>query len=735
MRVCFAVTMERSKLLWLAVAALLLCGAAQGRAQTRPYIGFVYPAGGKQGTTFQVKLGGQGLEDLQRVMISGSGVSARIVDYQRALGPQEIALLNEQLKELKRSTNAADVMMSAAPMMASDAMMSGSLGKDGTPSASAGETNLAGRIEMRIASYVNRPASAALAHIAYLEVTVDSDAPPGVRELRLVSGKGISNPMVFHIGQLPEHCRTPMPTAPFQVLGKEELALRKRPSSEAEDHVSIPCTLNGQVASGEVNRYRFSALQGQRLVISTQARQLIPYIADAVPGWFQPVLALCDAKGKEVAYSDDYRFRPDPTILFQVPETGEYVLAIYDAIYRGREDFVYRISLAELPFITSLFPLGSQTNQHPTLHATGWNLDGPELPGPENIGSPGLVWLQGRHGDLVSAPVPFALDTLPDMLEKEPNNKISNARKIRLPVVINGRIDRNDDWDVFRFNGRSNQTVVIEVTARRLDSPLDSIVKVTDASGKLIGLNDDCEDLGSGLNTHHADSYLRIQLPRGGEYFVHLGDTGRNGGSEYGYRLRVSAPRPDFALRIVPSSLALRGKSSATVNVHVIRKDGFAGPIKLSLKDAPKGFSASPTSLSGTQAVARLNIKTDLASTDTPVPLFFVGTAKVDGADVVREAVPAEDRMQAFFWRHLVPAQDFLVLVYDPAYQPTPKRVPPPQPVVDATPVLVSDGAAKPKFSKQQVAGRLRQLKALYEEGLLTDSFYGEKVAECEAAK
>jgi hypothetical protein len=41
----------------------------------------------------------------------------------------------------------------------------------------------------------------------------------------------------------------------------------------------------------------------------------------------------------------------------------------------------------------------------------------------------------------------------------------------------------------------------------------------------------------------------------------------------------------------------------------------------------------------------------------------------------------------------------------------------------------------KPKFSKQQVAGRLRELKLLFEEGMLTDTFYDEKVTECEAAQ
>jgi len=47
----------------------------------------------------------------------------------------------------------------------------------------------------------------------------------------------------------------------------------------------------------------------------------------------------------------------------------------------------------------------------------------------------------------------------------------------------------------------------------------------------------------------------------------------------------------------------------------------------------------------------------------------------------------------------------------------------------------VDPSAGKPKFSKSQVAGRLRQLKLLYEDGLLTNEFYQRKVAECEAAQ
>jgi hypothetical protein len=740
--------MTLHKLNWLAVmgASGWLAFAPAARAQVRPYIGFVYPAGGQQGTTFQIKLGGQGLEDVNRVFVTGLGVTARVVEYDRTLNPQEITLLSEQLKELKRGkTDVASTMMnSGTPMMASESpmMTSGTTTqKTAVAPASSDEATLklVARIEKRIAEYVGRPASVALASIAYVEVTIAPDAPPGERELRLGTLRGVSNPLVFHVGQLPEVCRKPMTTTSLQVLGKEELALRKRPATEVEERITLPCTVNGQIASGELNRYRFAARKGQNLVITTQARSLIPYIADAVPGWFQPVLALYDANGKEVAYDDDYRFKPDPTILYQVPGDGEYALVIYDAIYRGREDFVYRITIGEVPFVTSLFPLGSRAGASPAIKMKGWNLGKAELAAPGTNAEPGIYRLTASRQEFVSNPLPFALDTLPETFDKEPNNTPARAQKVKLPIIINGRMDRPGDWDLFRFTGKSNETVVAEVYARRLDSPLDSVLKLTDAKGRLLAFNDDHEDPAAGVNTHHADSYLMTRLPADGTYYVHLGDAARNGGEEYAYRLRISAPQPDFALRVVPSSISLRGKSSTTLSVYVIRKDGFTGPIKLGLKNPPAGFSAAPISLSGTQAMARLMLKTDLVATKEPVNLSVVGSAKIQGQDVTREAVPAEDRMQAFLWRHLVPATELKVLVFDPNYQAPPKRVPrvrPPAEVEPKPPVASADPAAnKPKFTKQQVAGRLRQLKLLFEEGLLTDDFYDEKVAECEAAR
>jgi hypothetical protein len=730
--------------LWLLILALAVLFAATGpvQAQPRAYIGFVYPAGGQQGTTVPVKVGGQNLDGTTGVLVTGTGVTGRVVECFGRLNNQQITLLSEQLKELKAAKPGAGaaMMSSEPPMMSADAAMMSSGATTGNgPGQGEATRKLIARIEKRIAEFCNRPASVALASLVFIEVAIGPDAEPGARELRVRTPNGVSNPMVFHVGQLPEFSRKPMVTSNYEVLGKEELALRKRPAEEVEDRVTLPCIVNGQIASGEVNRYRFTARKGQRLVITTQARQLIPYIADAVPGWFQPVLVLHDAEGKEVAYDDDYRFNPDPTILCEAPRDGEYVLSIYDSIYRGREDFVYRITLGELPFVTCIFPLGAQVGAPVKVKATGWNLDSPEVTPPAADAGLGIHLLTAHNKDEVSNPVPFALDTLPECVEEEPNDTLKQAQRVTLPIIINGRMDRPNDWDVFRFTGRAGGTVVAEVYARRLNSPLDSVLKLTDATGKLLAWNDDNEDLGSGLNTHDADSYLRFKLPADGTYYIYVSDTARKGGEEYAYRLRISEAQPDFALRVVPSSVGLRSKGNAQLSVYAIRRDGFTGPIKLLLKDPPAGFTSAPVSVSGTQEVVRLNLRTTLVETPQPINLTVTGSATNGDRVISHDAVPAEDRMQAFLWRHLVPANELKAVVFDPTAQPPPKRVPRTRPAsapeTNATATATNFVPAKPKFTKQQIAGRLRELKILFGDGLLTDDFYDQKVAECEAAR
>ncbi|HOY56877.1 MAG TPA: PPC domain-containing protein [Verrucomicrobiota bacterium] len=755
-----------TSLLWL-VACLILAPAL--RAQPRPYIGFVYPPGGQQGTSVQIRLGGQNLDGVHAATLTGPGVTARVVEFHRRLNNQEIQLLRDQLKELKRAPQTAAVRAESGPSTSAAPSMMAPIDPDPDPDApgraqEGAASDLIARIEKRTREFVQTPACAAIATVTTIEVAIAPDAEPGEREIRLVTPRGASNPLPFHVGQLPEYIRTPMPTTPRQVLGKEAQALRKRPAGEVEERIVVPCIVNGQIAAGEINRYRFEARQGQRLVISTLGRQLIPFIADAVPGWFQPVIVLYDATGKEVAYADDDRFNPDPTILCEAPKDGEYVLAVHDGIYRGREDFVYRITIGEVPFLTSVFPLGARAGEPAEIRMAGWNLDDTRLSRPATDAAPGIEWLTATRGGLRSNRMPFARDTLPETFEQPSDNDTPDqAQKVTLPIIVNGRIERPGDLDVFAFVADSNETIVAEVQARRLDSPLDSMIKLTDADGTVLAFNDDFEDLTFGAKTHHADSRLMVTVPSDGRYFLHLGDTARQGGDDYGYRLRLSQPQPDFALRVVPSSIGLRSKSTAALTVHARRTDGFGGPIRLALDNPPDGFSSQPVTLSSTQTVARLTVRSSGGPTGMPVDLSVVGKAKIGGREVTRRAVPAEDMMQAFLWRHLVPASDLKAVVSVPAAATRPDRLvqtrPQPSKTTNALDVAMTNAAtnalaainpvgatnapvaaagatpAAPKFTRQQIAGRLRQLRMLREERLLTDQFYQAKVAECEVAQ
>lgn len=194
-----------------------------------------------------------------------------------------------------------------------------------------------------------------LADQVRFRVSIAKDAPLGIRDLRLVMPDGTSNRLYFEIGQLPD--------------------ILEDPSAElSATATSLPVTFNGQVMRSDVDRFRFKASKGEQLVISVKGRIFVPYMADAVPGWFQPVLRLFGPDGKECAYSDDYTFHVDPVIFYKVPESGDYEIEIKDGLYRGREDFVYRIDVGELPFITGISPLGGPVGKKTKVQLRGYNL-------------------------------------------------------------------------------------------------------------------------------------------------------------------------------------------------------------------------------------------------------------------------------------------------------------------------------------------------------------------------
>lgn len=681
---------------------------AQPMPGSPPNIGYVYPAGGRQGSTFRVTVGGQFLDGVRAAYISGDGVHATVVEHTKPLTPQQFNTLREKLRELQEKKAAAKGQplrdLLAPRDKANNTTEKREGGREPTkgrapvgsrpttrPVWTAEDERMLAEIRTKLANLPKRQGNPAIAETVTLDITVARDAEPNKRELRLATPLMLTNPLVFCVGELPEFSEEPARSnaAPGAGQRKKPEQPRFAPGPDAGEPapattVTLPAVVNGQIMPGTVDRYRFKARKGERVVIAALARTLVPYLADAVPGWFQATLALYDADGRELAYNDDYRFHPDPMLCCQIPRDGEYVMEIKDAIYRGREDFVYRITAGKLPFLASVFPLGARAGTQTTVQPRGWNL--PLMRLTPATDTPGIHPLTIHAGKWTSNPVPFAVDTLPEQLEQEPNNEPARAQPVATPVIVNGRIEPRGDRDVYRVEGKPGDAIVAEVHARRLGSPLDATLTLTDAAGREIAYNDDHEDKADGLNTHHADPWLRATLPHDGICYVHLAEAQDKGGPEYAYRLRIGPPRPDFELRIVPSGITVRPGGTVPLVVHALRKDGFTGEITLSWRNAPAGFTWSGARVAPNQDHARFTLTAPPTPCDDPIRLSFEGRAVMGEQTIVRPVVPADDRMQAFAYQHLVPASEMLLIV---AGRPGPRM--PPR-ILSPTPIRISPG-------------------------------------------
>ncbi len=610
---------------WLIlIACSSACGQRLQNATKDPHIGYIYPAGAQRGTTTTITVGGQYLEGADDVIVSGQGVRAEVAGFDRPLTIGEVVRMRNKLREAAEERGLKELRGRDLQKFIKE--HGDAIGITAEDVKKMGEHG-----QMRRKEEIQEHAQITDKIIVKIEVM--PDAKPGRHELRVFRDGRISAPLAFYIGETPEHTETD--------------------GDQIEQ--PLPVVINGQILPAEKDRFSFKASKGDELVAACIARELIPHLADAVPGWFQAVMALYDADGNEVAFADDYRFNPDPAFHFKIPADGTYTLEIKDSIYRGRHDFVYRITLGEIPFVTSIFPLGGNRAEKTSVTLKGENLPKTKI----SMGDESRIEMLEKT-PLVT-PIPFALSSLPELMETEPNNTPDQGMPVQQGCVINGRIEQAGDRDVFEIQLEKGAELLAEVTARRLNSLLDSVLMITDAAGNQLAYNNDYEDRLLGRVTHHADARVTFEAPETGTYHIHLGDIQNGGGDDYAYRLQLDRPVPDYELRVVPSNLNGVPGSSVPCTVYALRKDGFTGPIDLKLKNKIDGLRLDGARIPAGQDQVELTLTLPPDPLYVPVALNLEGCANINGKAAVRSAVPAEDMMQAFIYHHLVLVDEILL--------------------------------------------------------------------------
>lgn len=408
-----------------------------------------------------------------------------------------------------------------------------------------------------------------------IKFTVAPDALPGPREFRVATPHGVST-----VGQL--------------VIVKDPVIVEKDKNdarAEAQE-LTLPTTVCGTIEKGEdVDWYKFKVDAGTSLSFVVQSARLQDKIHD-LQAHSDPIITIRNSSGSTLAQADN-EFLADPCLRYRFDQAGEYFLEIRDVRYQGNRDWRYSIEINSRPLVTQAFPLAVAPGTEGKLALVGFQLPADpvsqlkipmETPeGPMSVALP--------MGDQVSNPVSLLATTLPAAVEADgDNNTPEKAQAVTLPTGISGRIESASDVDYYVFDGKKGETYSVEVIARRLQSNLDSIVRITSDKQGALAENDDARI--NQLNTPDSmiDSWT---VPSDGKFFVEIRDLHLRGGPEFVYYLKITKTAPTFELTLDTDKTILTPGTYATIFSRVQRKYGFAGEVQLSIEGLPPGVTAT----------------------------------------------------------------------------------------------------------------------------------------------
>lgn len=496
--------------------------------------------------------------------------------------------------------------------------------------------------EKRKRRRLNDQSSPQLADKVKIRITIADNVPCGLYDLRLQGPKGVSNML------------------PFEVASYPNFIENKKSSFNKPNKVeSTPAVLCGYVTPGGVDYFKFAGNQGDSLVISVKARQLVPYIADAVPGWFQPVIKLMDARGKEVAYSDDYLHNVDPLIITRLPKTGNYTLMIHDAIYRGRQDFNYRIQVGVIPYVTGRYPAYGVAGKRVKQQLSGVNLGSTKAV--VKVKKEGYHNLTYTNKVGTSNAVSFYALPKGKKLIQYPKGEV----ELTLAAAIADSLTSETKVKRYKISGNKNEPIIVDLIGRRNSSRIDAVMRLCNRYGRVLAEADDTEDPIQGLMTFHADPVLKYTPKKNEELILEVEDLHRGYGKDYHYLLQRHNQLPSFNAFVSPANITVASGGTAAFRVDITGK--LKRPANLEIKGLPKGFTTSNLNLrAGRRWDVSITSPKGAAVERFPIEVKLNYPSE-NGGRAKADVLPVDNMMQAFYYTHHIQAAELALDVTEPS--------------------------------------------------------------------
>lgn len=182
---------------------------------------------------------------------------------------------------------------------------------------------------------------------------------------------------------------------------------------------------------------------------------------------------------------------------------------------------VVGLSSAAPPTLPPIFPAGAQRgtsveiNTKTKLWSNSKSLtfDGSKVKVAADA-VPGTYWLRSFNDDGGSNLKPFLVGTLPEVMEKEPNDDLKTAHALAESCVVNGKLSKAGETDCFAIAAKKGQTLVVSLEANHiLKSPMDSVMQVVSPDGFVLDENHDFRGL---------DPQAMFPVPKDGTYIVRI---------------------------------------------------------------------------------------------------------------------------------------------------------------------------------------------------------------------
>jgi hypothetical protein len=446
-------------------------------------------------------------------------------------------------------------------------------------------------------------------------VKIAPDCRLGEHAARIRAASGISELRTFYIGALP-------------------VVDEKEPNNDfaAPQKIPLNVTVQGVVDNEDVDYYAVDCKKGQRLSAEVEGMRL-------GGAFFDPYVAIMDGKRFELAACDDApMLGQDCAASVVVPADGTYVIQVRESAYGGNGGCQYRLHVGTFPRPTAVVPAGGKLGEEVEVTFLG-DPAGPfkqkiKLPATPD---PKFGLFPQDAGGICPSRIPFRLSEFANVVETDSNNTPQTGTPVpTLPAALNGVVAKAGEVDYYRFPAKKGQTFDIHCFARRLGSPLDSVMTVGVVGGGALASNDDAVG---------PDSYFRFTAPEDKEYYLSVADHLKNGGPTYFYRVEflpvqatavVSIPKVALYSQERQTIAVPKGNRMATL-VNVARGD-FGGELVMGADGLPAGVTLSAENMA--------------ANLDT-VPVVFeaASTAAVGGklaAITAKHADPAQKILSRF---------------------------------------------------------------------------------------